>query len=133
MALRDRLRTRVQPFLEPGEEIQAVWPGQAGPSPWFALLSYWILIYNQIAANFRVFVATDRAIVVLDAGRFNSMMPRAVRARVPRQVRLGPCQGTLWARIELDRPYWVHRRFFADVEQADAALAPGEAAAPPNG
>ena len=40
MALRDKLVERVQPFLEPGEQVQAVFLAQTGPNPFLGGLSW---------------------------------------------------------------------------------------------
>jgi len=37
MALRDKLEERVQPLLEPAEQVQEVWWAQTGPNPNFVL------------------------------------------------------------------------------------------------
>jgi hypothetical protein len=34
MALRDKLHERVQPHLQPGEQVEEVFPAQGGVSPW---------------------------------------------------------------------------------------------------
>jgi hypothetical protein len=41
--------------------------------------------------------------------------------RGPRNVWLGRPSG-LWGSIQLDRKYWVHKRFHKDVVAADSAL-----------
>ncbi len=127
MALRDKLRERVGPYLEPGEQVQAVWLGQSGPSPYMVFLSYWVIL---IGGHYKVFAATDRAILVLDAGKLAPARPKRLRLRAPRQVKLGPCSG-LWGQIHIDGTrYWVHKRFHKDIDAADAALAPSSEAPP---
>ena len=122
MALRDKLRDRAQRYLEPGEQIQAVWLGQSGPSPYYMFLSYWIVI---IGGHYKVFVASDRAILVLDAGKMMPAKPKRLRVRATRQVQLGPCSG-LWGQIQVaGTRYWVHKRFHKDIDAADAAMAQG--------
>lgn len=117
-ALRDKLVERAQPYLEPGEQVQAVFTAQTGPSPYWVLLSSWIVIFS---AGYSVVVVTDRAIVVLRASRWAPSKPKALRMRGPRAVWLGPVSG-LWDHIMLDRRYWVHKRFHKDVMAADQAL-----------
>ena len=34
MALRDKLASRTQPFLEPGEQVTQIFAAQSGPNPW---------------------------------------------------------------------------------------------------
>jgi hypothetical protein len=127
LALRDKLRDRIQPYLEPGEEVHQVFLAQTGPSPYFALLSYWILL---IAGGYRIVVVTDRAIIVLKAGKWRPAKPKSLLRRGPRQVRLGPVSG-LWAKVLLGESCWVHKRFHKDIEAADADLDAGYTVQPP--
>ena len=46
MAIRDKYRQSAEPYLEPGEEIQAVFGGQK-ISGWWALLTILILMFGQ--------------------------------------------------------------------------------------
>lgn len=130
MALRDKLRERAQPFLEPGEQIQAVFLAQTGPSPWFAALSWLIVLFG---AKYYVVVATDRSIVLLNA---SSMVPSKVKGfdrRLPRGTRFGPLSG-LWGKSEaLGTKTHIHKRFHGDVEVADsmAGAAPMAASGAP--
>jgi hypothetical protein len=118
MALREKLVERAAPYLEPGEQVQAVFVGQSGPSPYWSLLTAWIVI---LQAGYRTFVVTDRAIVVLRNGRLSGTKAKALHLRGPRNVVLGPATG-LWGQIQLDTRYWVHKRFHKDIAAADAAL-----------
>jgi hypothetical protein len=131
MALRDQLAERSGAFLEPGEQVRQVFLAQSGPSPLFVLLSYWIVLF---AGLYVIVVVTDRAIVVLRASKLRPTTPKTLLMRLPRGNRLGPVSG-LWGKIELDRRYWVHKRFHKDVDAAVADLAAmdaGPQAAPPN-
>lgn len=122
MALRDKLAERTQPYLEPGEQVRHVFMGQTGPSPWFAALSWLIIL---IAGEYYVFTVTDRAILVMKAGKFIPSKPKSLEARLPRQTQIGPVSG-LWGKTEtLGRRVWVHKRFHKDVNAADAELAQG--------
>ena len=122
MALRDKLATRAQPFLDPGEKIQAVFLAQTGPSPWLAG-AFGVLIYAFIA-KYRVVVATDRAIVVLKAGAMAPAKPKDVVERLPRNTELGPFTASIWGKVMLaDERHWVNRRFKSDIETADAMIA----------
>lgn len=119
MALRDKLRERVQPHLEPGEQIQAVFMAQTGPTPWLAG-AIGAVIYMFIA-KYKVVAVTDRAIVMLKAGAFSPSKPKEVLARLPR-TRIGKPEAKVWGKIELGgERHWVHRRFFGDIEAADAS------------
>jgi hypothetical protein len=118
MALRDKLAERATPYLEPGERIQSVFLAQSGPSPYWAILTFWIVI---LAAGYSTVVVTDRAIVVLRNGRLIGSKAKALRVRLPRNTPMGTPSG-LWGSITLDRRYWVHKRFHSDVAAADQAL-----------
>ena len=125
MALRDKLRERAQPFLEPGEQIQAVFLAQTGPSPWFAALSWLIVLFG---AKYYVVVATDRNIVLLKASAWVPSNVKGLDRRLPRSTRFGPLSG-LWGKSEaLGATTHIHKRFHGDVEVADSMA--GVAAAP---
>lgn len=120
MALRDKLRERVQPLLEPGEEIQQVFLAQSGPNPNLVFVTYLVTWFSK----FWVVAVTDRAVVVCRASLFGPARPKAVAERLPRETKIGPVGGALWARTNLPGgKTWVHRRFFHDVQAADAAVA----------
>lgn len=130
MALRDKLAARTQPYLEPGEQVRHVFMGQTGPSPWFAALSWLIILF---AGEYYVFAVTDRAILVMKAGKLVPSKPKSLEARLPRQTQLGPVSG-LWGETNaLGKRVWVHKRFHKDIEAADAELRAGGGgfAAPP--
>jgi hypothetical protein len=119
MAIRDKLAERATPFLEPGEQIQSVFLAQSGASPYWSILSTWIVI---ISAGYATVVVTDRAIVVLRNGRLTGSVAKSLIARLPRQPMDNP--SGLWGQVNLGGTrYWVHKRFHKDVEAANAAIA----------
>lgn len=125
MALRDKLAERTQPFLEPGEQVRHVFLGQTGPSPWFAALSWLIIL---IAGDYYVFAVTDRAILVMKAGKFVPSKPKSLEARLPRATQIGPVKGLWGESNSLGKRVWIHKRFHKDVDAADFELAqPGGA------
>ena len=108
MAFREKSRRNVQPLLDPGEEIQAIFGAQTGP------------IFFSI--RFVLIVATDRRIVVVRSSLWRPTSANGVLATFARVTRLGPVSGLSWGRIELGGVgYWVNRRFHKDVRAADAA------------
>ncbi len=120
MALRDKLAERVQPYLEPGEQVQQVFMGQTGPSPLFSLISYWIVL---IAGKYYIFAVTDRAILVVRASKMMPAKPKELEARLPRATQIGPVSG-LWGKTTaLGQRIWVNKRFHKDIDAADAHLA----------
>lgn len=123
MALRDKLRERLQPLLEPGEEIRQVFLAQTGPSPYFAFLTYLIFFWTK----YYVVAVTDREVAVLRAGMWTPAKPKTWYKRLPRATRLGAPMSGLWSSTVIDgEKFWVHKRFHGDVAAADADL--GEAA-----
>jgi hypothetical protein len=110
------LQQAVAPHLEPGESIQAIFGAQT-KSQYFALISYWILMFNKA---WRVVVATDRRIVVFQTGRWGMTRIEGVTAQSRRHTRIGPAKG-LWYRVDcLGERLYVHKRFHKDVALADA-------------
>jgi hypothetical protein len=121
MALRDKLAQRSAPFLEPGEQIQAVFIGQSGASPYWSLVSTWIVLLTR---GFVTIVATDRAIVVLRNGWFTGTRPHDLVARLPRQPMEEP--SGLWFALHLGGTrYWVNRRYHKDIRAANTAMVGG--------
>ena len=89
---------RAAPHLEPGEQIQTGFIAQTGRG-----------IFTAPVATF---VATDRAILIVDGGGAQ---------RLPRDFRFGEPTG-MYHRIELDRTYKVHRQYYTEIKAADEAL-----------
>lgn len=119
MALRDKIRQNSQPFLEPGETVQAAFNAQTGPSPYLSLLLYLFLFWVRMY----LVVVTDRRILVIRSSTWKPSSARSVEAVLPRDTRLGPLSG-LWAKRELNgQGFWIHKRFHKDVAAADALLA----------
>src|SRR4051812_31714723 len=58
MALRDKLRERVQPYLEPGEQVQQVFLAQAGMNPMVMPLLGGLIVL--LATHPKIVAVTDR-------------------------------------------------------------------------
>ena len=115
MAIRDTIRANAQHVLEPGEALQVVIPAQT-TSQWFALLSYWIIIFSNA---YRVVLVTDRRIVVCRSGRFRMSPVKDVLQQVPRSTLIGPSTG-LWYRCDhLGERLYINKRFHKDIRVAD--------------
>ncbi|MBI2169793.1 MAG: hypothetical protein HYU28_09900 [Actinobacteria bacterium] len=128
MALRDKLRDRAQPFLEPGEEARHVFLAQTGPSPYFLFLTYLIFFWTK----FYVVAVTDRSVIVLRASFWMPAKPKSLHQRLPRQSRLGAPLKGLWGKADVGgERMFVHKRFHNDVAAADAELSAAEVAPPP--
>ena len=120
MALRDSMRDSAAQFLQPGESVQAVIGAQTA-SQWLAALTgiFVFLGFN----HYRILAVTPTRIMVLDAGKVSMKKARGVVMELPRSTRLGPGTG-LWHQIPAgSENLRVHRRFFKDIETADAAAA----------
>jgi hypothetical protein len=120
VALQDKLKERVRPLLEPVEEVQEAFPARTGPNPNWLLLT-WL---TNFFAKYWIVAATNRGTIVFATpSLFKSTTPSEIEARFPAETVLGPTSGGLFARLNVsiaDQPLWVHRRFFKDVDRADA-------------
>jgi hypothetical protein len=120
MAIRDKLRQNASHLLQPGEEIQTVFPAQT-TSQYFVLISFWIIILSNA---YRVVVVTNRRILLCRSGRFRISPVKDVVRELPRQTLIGPAHG-LWYRSEsLGQRLYINKRFHRDVELADAGAQP---------
>ena len=120
MALREKLASRAQPFLEPGEQITQIFPTQVGPNPWMIPAIGPIIV--MFLSKMRVIAVTDRAVLVLNSSKM-SPKPTGLLQRLPRQTRLGPIDGKIWGKATIGgERNWVHKRFHKDLQAADAAL-----------
>ena len=126
MSLPEKLCERTQPLLEAGEQIRQIMMAQSGVSPYLGILAAPAML---LAGRYHVIAVTDRSVIVLDAGRLSPSRPTAVARRLPRETRLGPVAG-IWSKIQLDRQYYVHRRFHKQLNAADAELDAGLALSP---
>lgn len=120
MAIRDSMRDSAAQFLQPGEPIQAVIGAQTA-SQWLAALTGALVFLGL--NRYRILAVTPTRILVLDAGKASMKTARGVVTELPRSTRLGPGTG-VWHRIPAgSETLRVHRRFFKDIEAADAATA----------
>jgi len=120
MALRDAMRESAAQYLRPGEPIQAVFGAQTA-SPLLAGLTGVFVFLNL--NRYRILAVTPTRIVVLDAGKTSMKQARGVVTELPRSTRMGPGTG-VWQQIPAGgEKLRVHRRFYKDLDAADAALA----------
>ena len=118
VAIRERIKDRATPFLEPGETVHHVLAGQS-TSPYWSLLSYWILIVRN---SYRAIVVTDRRILVFQSSRLATSSLKSVLRALPRSTRIGPASG-LWYKTEaLGELMYINIRFHKDIEAADAEI-----------
>src|ERR1700731_690142 len=120
MALRYSMRDSAAQYLRPGEPIQAVIGAQTA-SQWLPALGGFLVFLGL--NPYRILAVTPARIVVLDAGKTSMKKARGVVTELPRSTRLGPGSG-MWHQIPAgSETLRVHRRFFKDLQTADAALA----------
>jgi hypothetical protein len=119
VALRDSMRDSAAQYLQPGEPVQAVIGAQTA-SQWLAALTG---VFIFLGLNrYRILAVTPNRILVLDAGKTSMKKARGVVTELPRSTRLGPGTG-MWHRIPAgSETLRVHRRFYKDLETADAAV-----------
>jgi hypothetical protein len=117
VAIRDSMLASAAPYLRQGEPVQAVFGAQTA-SQWLAALTG---VFVFLGLNrYRIVVVTPARILVLDAGKTSMKKARGVVTELPRSTRLGPGTG-LWHQIPAgEETLRVHRRFFKDIESADA-------------
>lgn len=120
MALRDKMASSAAPYLHPGEPVQQVVGAQTA-SQWIAALGG-VLFFLGLN-RYRIIVVTPGRMLLLDSGVWGMSKAKGVVAEWPRATRLGPPSGALWHVIPLeDSKLRIHRRFFKDIEAADAAV-----------
>lgn len=129
--MREKMRARARPFLEPDEPIDAVIAAQTR-SFYLALAFFAVAVVPGVLLfllinRYRMIVVTPRRIVVLDSGRWNGTKPKSVVAELPRTP-LGPPNGKLWHKVQVgDETLRVARAYFKDIVAAgahDAAVTP---------
>jgi hypothetical protein len=119
MSLRDSMRDSAVPYLEPGEQVQAVIGAQTASQYLAAITGVFVFLGLN---RYRILAVTPRRIVVLDAGKTSMKKARGVVTELPRSTRLGPAAG-MWHQIPVGRETLrVHRRFYKDIETADAVI-----------
>jgi hypothetical protein len=120
MAIRDSMQASATPYLQSGETVQAVFGAQT-TSQWLAPLTGFVIFL--LMNRYRIVVVTEQRILVLDAGKVTTAKARGVVTELPRSTKLGPGTG-IWHIVPTNQETLrVHRRFFKDIEKADAQLA----------
>ena len=118
MALRDAMLKSSAQYLEPSETVDAVFGAQTTSQYLYVLTGGLIFL---IINRYRIGVVTQQRILILDAGKMGMRKARGVVAELPRSTQLGPASG-IWHIIPANgEDLHVHRRFFKDLDAADAA------------
>ena len=116
IAIRDRIQEKASPFLQPGEQMQAVFAAQTFSQYW-AIFGFVIMMFKNA---YRAVVVTDKRIIVFNTGKFSQTNVKSVVRELPRATRIGPAHG-LWYRTEaLGERLYIHTRFTKDIAAADA-------------
>ena len=119
MSLRDAMRDSAVPYLEPGESVQAVIGAQTASQYLAAITGVFVFLGLN---RYRILAVTPARILVLDAGKASMKKARGVVMELPRSTRLGPGTG-MWHQIPAGQEKLrVHRRFFKDLDTADASV-----------
>jgi hypothetical protein len=116
MAIRDTLRANAAHLLQPGETVQEVFAAQTA-SPYWALLSYWIVMFKNA---YRVVVVTNQRILVTKSGRLRTTPVGEVVGEFPRSTKIGPASGVWYKCDTLGERLYVHKRYHKDIAAADA-------------
>ena len=90
MSLRDAMRDSAVPYLEPGEQVQAVIGAQTASQYLAAITGVFVFLGLN---RYRILAVTPTRIVVLDAGKTSMKKARGVVTELPRSTRLGPATG----------------------------------------
>lgn len=106
---RAKLANQAARFLEPGEQLQAVFRAQSHFGFWEALRARWPL-WHLVAI-------TDRAVLVLDLSPW-ALRPTRLRLRDSRYVYFGCSRRFVLG----DHFFWVTNDFDDEIAAADAAL-----------
>jgi hypothetical protein len=119
VALRDAMVESSAQYLEPGEMAEALFGAQT-VSQYLFVLTGGIIFYSM--NRYRMVVVTPQRILVLDTGKFGMRKARGIVAELPRATELGPASG-VWHVITVNgERLHVHRRFFKEIRNADAAI-----------
>lgn len=127
IAIRDKIREKAAPHLEPGEQVQAVFSAQTFSQYW-ALLSWLIVMFKNA---YRAVVVTDRRIVVFNTGKWSGANVKQVLRVLPRSTAIGPASGLWWRSETLGERLYIHKRFHKDIAEADAMRESGAPLPPP--
>lgn len=110
---------RCERFLPPGTVIRHVFGGH----PYPRLIPGLLRLPLAMIRGERIVAVTDDAIYVLRATQWWTWRPTRLLRTLPRNTRLGPVQGMLYAPIPLcGERLRVSWRFFPAIEAADLDL-----------
>jgi hypothetical protein len=153
VSLRNKMAERARPYLEPGEQIQAVFRAQSRLSPNGVFLAFFVFLLficiftwaypptallpvtvaavGAVVALWTVLTVFVRVhhVVVTDRAivvldvNRYTNRPTRLRSRLPRIFYFGPMSRPQGKFVLDNTKYWVPRQFEKDVTAADAALA----------
>ena len=120
---------KVQPFLEPGEQVRSVMTGQTGLNPLFRFVTSWLAVANKP----RIVAITDQRIVVFRAGqlRFSRTKPKALLYSLNRSTHLEHGSGP-WSKVSIgDEKIWMPRPSYVFLDKANAEAGGPASPSPP--
>lgn len=120
MKIPEKIVHSAQPFLEPGETVQAAFLAQTFSQYWM-LLSYFFAYFTDA---YRCIVITDRRIVVLSTHRLNATKVKDVRRVLPRTTTIDSPTGTWWRTESFGEKLYIHKRHHQDILAAAAPAVP---------
>ena len=144
----------VEKFLEADEKVKWILPGQGGLHPFTMLVfamfilvavlvldpssrimgvTITIVVFAVVAvlttARYRVIAITSDDVLLLKARGWRPAKPVELIRRVPRTAKF-EVRGQFWSQVEVaGEKLWIHKRFQAKLEEADATLGRGTAKA----
>jgi hypothetical protein len=124
---RDRWEANAVQYLQPGEQIHALFPAETR-NPYLARFDRALVtIFSKAGLTFestgdsrRVVVVTDRRILVCRVGRWRTFALEAVLRELPRQTQIGPANGLYYSTEAFGERLYIHRAYFHDIALVDS-------------
>lgn len=117
MSMRDKMIRNAQPFLEPGEQVQAIFEGRVHQHKIKSAL-----MPSAFRHEFVTVAVTGKRILVLDSGRAGSGRAKSVITELPRATPLGPPKGSVHQIRTPELRINVMKKWHKEIKAADAAI-----------
>lgn len=118
VSMRDKMIKNAQPFLQPGEQVQAIFEGRVHQHNIKSAL-----MPTAFRHEFVTVAVTDKRILVLDSGRAASGRAKSVMAELPRATPLGPPKGRVHQIRTPEIRINVVKKWHKEIKASDAAIA----------
>jgi hypothetical protein len=119
MGFREKLRSSASHLLQPGEQIQVVFPAQTTNPYAPSLIAGWAALSSN---GNRVVVVTDRRILLYRTARIRVSQINEIGLDLPRNTVIGPASGLWYQTDALAECLFINRRYHKDVAAADSAI-----------